>query len=274
MHLKWLWMVGLIVTLSGCSGDKSSSTATKSSQRTTSTVASSSSAVSTRSSSTVSSTSSTSRSTSHAASKTSRLATLNQQLIQQFGQVALPQQDGLEQGSNQVNLWTQQQQQQLTVHYSVGQTPLKLNAAAVKQEVPYAQYQITHYTTAQQAQQKLPARLTLAGLPTIDLGHGLKGYADHGAGQYYLSWQEGRWQLTIHAVAIENQDPVPLAKQLVAYFTQHALPIPDKHGRVDLQVTAEPGDLSSSVVWTQGSNLYQVKARLPLTAIKMAVSVK
>jgi hypothetical protein len=206
----------------------------------------------------------------------SRIAFLNQQLIKQLGQVVLPQADGLSSGSQQLNIRYQGNAANFTVYYSIGTTAKAFNVAALSAESPYAQFSKQTYSSVTAAQQQIGYRAAadFSGLPTVDLGSGnLTGTIDSGAGQRYLSWYEGRWFLTVHAAAVNQENPLPLAKQTAAFLEIYLLPTPRTYGRITFQA-ANTNDLNQEIIWQENNVVYQLKTQTPQTALKMAVSVK
>lgn len=103
------------------------------------------------------------------------------------------------------------------------------------------------------------------------LGSGVQGTIDRGAGQAYLTWQAGRWSVTVHASPVMGQDPVAMSKQLVALFNQYSLPIPSQVGAGNFDVT--DNGLNQTITWQEGAILYKISARSAETAIKMASSM-
>ena len=91
------------------------------------------------------------------------------------------------------------------------------------------------------------------------------------AGSSYLSWQEGNWSLTVRAVNQEEQDPVPVAKEVVAYLEEAMLPAPEVG-----QITIDMGKndhTATTVVWQQEKTLRTVQHQDARSALKMAVSM-
>lgn len=105
----------------------------------------------------------------------------------------------------------------------------------------------------------------------VDLGYGITGYSDSGAGNTHLGWKEGNWRLTVHAASINGENPVDLAKQAVKYFESAALPAPEQVGQVSLEVSNGVYQ-QQKVVWQVGSVVYTVTHGENLQVLKMAVS--
>ncbi|GEB76700.1 hypothetical protein [Sporolactobacillus inulinus] len=105
----------------------------------------------------------------------------------------------------------------------------------------------------------------------VELGHGITGYADAGAGTAGISWNEGRWTLASLSPTSDAEEGVDLARELVAYLEQHSLPIPHRYGTVQVYTDKR----QSSVRWQSGTTIFELTgAKTPLTLIKIACSIK
>lgn len=71
-------------------------------------------------------TTSSSSSVTNQATNVSRVTLMNQQLMRSLGQVPLPQTDGLENGSNRLNVYYQGDSNNFTINYSVGSRAKKI----------------------------------------------------------------------------------------------------------------------------------------------------
>lgn len=221
-------------------------------------------------------TSNSTASNSNNSSTVTRLSVFNQQLRNALGNVILPTTDGLENGSNKLNVRYEGNQANYTISYSVGNTAYQLNDEAVSKEIPYVQLKKTSYGTSSEASAQVDyiKQNDLNGLPTIDLGHNITGYEDAGAGQRYLSWYEGNWALTVHATAVNQQDPKTLAVQIVNMLESYRLPAPSQYGVIKADVNSSYGSRNQLIMWQQNNVIYQLNAHDITTAIKMAASMK
>lgn len=265
MRFKSLFILPLALLLVGCSTNQS----------TTKSDASSSSA---RKTTTVSKKASIKQSKKAAATTTNgttRLATLNQQLTKALGNVLLPQTDGLTSGSQQLNVCYQGSQANYTVSYSVGQTAQAFNSQAVAKETPYATVNKKTYASSQAATQAIGHRNASddKGLPTVDLGHQITGYLGSGAGQRYITWNEGQWSLQVHTYITQNDLGVALAKQTVNTLESYYLPAPKSVGSIQLEAISTDG-LRQVIQWQAGRVVYKVSAHDATTAIKLAASMQ
>lgn len=107
----------------------------------------------------------------------------------------------------------------------------------------------------------------------MDLGHQITGYQQGAAGSSYLEWQEGNWRIRIRGNNIDGQEPLPLAKEIVAYLEENRLPAPEQFGKI----TIDMGDATNRAVevsWQEPKNVYTITHQDPMAALKMAVSMK
>lgn len=235
----------------------------------------SSSSANSNSSSSVNNSSATSTTNVKVNATSSRLNQLNKQLTTALGNIALPQADGLENGSNNLNIRYTGNTSNYQIFYSVGNQPTTFNNPTLKQQNAYAILQKQTYGSKSDAEAQinyLPKSVN-QGLPSVDLGSGITGYRDSGAGNIHLLWNEGHWSLSVHAINIKNQDPEPLAKQIVSLLNQYSLPAPDKVGQINFDVNINPGARDQIISWQDGNVVYSITAHDPVTAIKMAASI-
>lgn len=205
-----------------------------------------------------------------------RLENLNHQLITKLGNIALPQTDGLDQGSSNLNIRYTGSAKNYQIFYSVGDHPVAFNDASLMQQNSYAILQKQTFSSKSDAANQinyLPESGN-KGLPTVALSKDITGYKDQGAGNTHLLWNEGRWSLSVHAHNVTHQDPIPLAKQTVALLDQYFLPAPKTIGQISFDVNIEPGTRNQIISWQDGTSVYSLTAQNPATAIKMVASIK
>ncbi|WP_281166052.1 hypothetical protein [Liquorilactobacillus sicerae] len=271
---KQLLLVVALLILSGCGG-KSKQTVSSTSQ------ANSSQVLPTKKSSVAKnnkefSTTTTSSVTTSQSQTYPRIILMNQQLIKALGQVVLPQADGLDTGSQRLNVRYQGDAANFTIDYSVGSTAKPFNDPSLNQENPYAVYSKQIFSNSTQATQQINYRSAdeFSGLPQTKLSYGITGATDAGAGQRYLSWYEGNWYLTVHATAVKQEDPTPLAKQTVAFLESNTLPTPQNYGRISFQTTIANRQRDQEIIWQKNNVVYRLQTHTPQTTLKMAVSIK
>lgn len=160
----------------------------------------------------------------------------------------------------------------LSVLYYAMDQPLVMNHRQLNNETPFASYQITSYGSAAEAQAAVNYVVDQGG-QAVDLGYNITGHEQGAAGSTYLNWQEGKWSLTVRGINSENQDPVPVAKEMVAYLEEGFLPVPKSVGQVTVDLGIS-GYQKAQVVWQEDETVYRVTHQDPVSALKTAVSVK
>lgn len=111
----------------------------------------------------------------------------------------------------------------------------------------------------------------------LDLGHGIKGFAEGAAGHHYISWKEGNWLIEINfptdpEYAIDNyENAESMAKSIVNYLEDHFLPPPDQRGKIQINGFREHPE--TMIRWQQGNKVYEIdqKTANPLEALQVAV---
>lgn len=106
------------------------------------------------------------------------------------------------------------------------------------------------------------------GLPKVNLGYGITGTLNSGAGQQMLQWNEGNWTFTVRASAIQGQDPTATARQVVAELEKIYLPAPQGHGVGTFDIASG----SYALTWQRNNKVYQVTGTSPSDVISKAVS--
>lgn len=108
-----------------------------------------------------------------------------------------------------------------------------------------------------------------------DLGHGITGYGEGAAGNQYFSWEEGKWDFTIHSLTQDEMDAPGIAKKVVGYLEEHALPAPSEKGMVYMDYQQGGDDVDVEIMWQKEDRVYELHtSQVPLEALKMVVSMK
>lgn len=176
--------------------------------------------------------------------------------------------------SGYLNIAAAQTKQGYSILYYRTDRPLGLNADELNQEMPIATYLYQYgFASSQETIQVLqPFEIDTNG-QQVDLGSRITGYQQGAAGSSFLEWQEGNWRMRIRGNNIEGQDPLPLAKEIVAYLEENSLPAPEQFGKI----TVDMGDTTNRAVevsWQEPKNAYTITHQDPMSALKMAVSMK
>lgn len=259
-----------IGTLAGCTNQKDQETSQASTAETTATTMMESTQTQKSSQSETSqSTASTSQAVSEDSSNTSSTTDIYSQIQAVFPDLVLPKNVPL--ASDKVlNAATAGSQSDASILYYGLDQQLSLNDKALNEETPLAAFQSKEYQSADEAAAAVNVTADDGG-QAVDLGYGITGHMQGAAGSSYLSWQEGNWSLTVRAVNQEEQDPVPVAKEVVAYLEEAMLPAPEVG-----QITIDMGKndhTATTVVWQQEKMLRTVQHQDARSALEMTVSM-
>lgn len=174
-------------------------------------------------------------------------------------------------GGKQIGITASEEQGTLKVNYYVVNEETPFNDPALNDQTPVAQFQRKAFDSKETAQNEVGQTYDPNG-QQVDLGHNITGYRSAGAGSSFIMWKEGNWSLAVRANNLEQEDPVPLAKQTVEYLEGAFLPVPKDAGQISLRVA--PGDFqSNSVVWQDNQTVYTIMNSDSMSSLKMAVSM-
>lgn len=110
----------------------------------------------------------------------------------------------------------------------------------------------------------------LGGQP-IDLGYGITGYQDAGAGSMWTSWNEGRWAIAAHTHTSEGEKGETLAKEATEFLETHTLPIPQPNGFAHIDVYHS----DNRITWQKDNVVYMIdEVKDPMIALEIATSIE
>ncbi|MFC7365458.1 MULTISPECIES: hypothetical protein [Bhargavaea] len=160
------------------------------------------------------------------------------------------------------------------VFYYLMEEPVPVNDAQLEQKDPYLTVSAIVYDTAEGARAGVdyePERK--AGQPA-DLGHGITGYMDAGAGSIGLVWHEGRWSFLIHERNGEDagEEMVGQAKEIVKKLEEKMLPAPQEVGSGTFDMTGD-GASAHSLQWQAENVVYTVHFGEPLELIDIVAKM-
>lgn len=95
------------------------------------------------------------------------------------------------------------------------------------------------------------------GLTEVDLGYGIAGVREGAAGSQYISWNEGRWALSMRGTIQQGDSLVDDAKTVVQFLEDHLLPAPQHVGAAQLDA-AEDGEWQQFLAWQEDDAVYEV----------------
>lgn len=129
---------------------------------------------------------------------------------------------------------------------------------------------INEYNTREEADRAISYEVfSEQGGENINLGYGMTGYQDGAAGSLHTSWNVGRWALSIKSSTEHSDKNVSLAKEVVRFLTEEALPIPQANGYAHL----DADNNENRIMWQKDKTVYTIdKTNDVMIALKMAVN--
>ncbi|GGA28990.1 hypothetical protein [Psychrobacillus lasiicapitis] len=110
----------------------------------------------------------------------------------------------------------------------------------------------------------------LGGQP-IDLGYGITGYQDAGAGSMWTSWNEGRWAIATHTRTTDGEKGEELAKEATEFLETHTLPIPKPNGFAHIDVYQS----NNRIAWQNENVVYMLdEVKDPMIALEIVTSIE
>lgn len=92
---------------------------------------------------------------------------------------------------------------------------------------------LTKYATEKTASEEIDKTVFTDG-EAVDLGHGITGYQDAGAGSLFTSWNEGRWAIIARSTTEKPEESLATAKETVEFLETNMIPIPKQYGHLHL----------------------------------------
>lgn len=116
------------------------------------------------------------------------------------------------------------------------------------------------YDTSEEANQQVGYEEIQEGMPEVDLGYGITGYQDAGAGSVFTTWHEGRWSFTMRAAndELRRGEGEELAIEIVNKLEGQTLPIPHENGAGILSSGKNDDVETNRLAWQDGDVLYEV----------------
>lgn len=111
------------------------------------------------------------------------------------------------------------------------------------------------------------------GAGGIDLGHGLTGYENAGAGSQFIGWNEGNWYIDVRSsLANTTQPGRQMATKIVEKLEKELLPAPNSVGKIQADVTDNKPN-QTSIVWQEEDSVYTIESSIDvLSTIGIATS--
>ncbi|MGE7603575.1 hypothetical protein ACQKL5_13970 [Peribacillus sp. NPDC097675] len=112
---------------------------------------------------------------------------------------------------------------------------------------------ITQYENEKAASEEIDQTVFKDG-EAVELGHGITGYQDGGAGSLFTSWNEGRWAIIARSTTEKSEESLATAKETVEFLETHMMPIPKKHGHLHIDAK-HTGSLAA---WQKQNFVYRL----------------
>lgn len=125
----------------------------------------------------------------------------------------------------------------ITINFYETPSKMAINDKTIEQDGTYiGQLTITKYDSKDLASEEIDQTVFDSG-QAVDLGYGITGYQDAGAGSLFTSWNEGRWAIIARSLTEKAEESLATAKETVEFLETNMLPVPKDYGT--LHVDAE-----------------------------------
>ncbi|NYF24439.1 hypothetical protein [Sporosarcina sp. JAI121] len=154
------------------------------------------------------------------------------------------------------------------VNFYTTNVPIPVNDPSLHDAHPYMIVSGAKFDSADAAKAKINYQPIIDGAEEIDLGHGVVGYRDAGAGSIFMTWHEGRWSFLIRNLNSEsgNEEMIDLSKQIVAKLESQLLPAPQKIGAGTFDMDSD-GAVANILMWQESDVVYEVYTADPLILV-------
>lgn len=160
------------------------------------------------------------------------------------------------------------------VTYYETNEPTAINDAKLTQQDPVMLVKGTVYHSEGEANEQVGYQPIQEGMPEIDLGHGITGYQDAGAGSSFITWHEGRWSFIMRSQNDETGIAAgkQLAKEIVEKLEKGTLPPPHENGSGILSSGDNDDVETNRLAWQEKNIVYEVYMADALQLIDVVTS--
>jgi len=177
-----------------------------------------------------------------------------QSIIPSDWNIKLPSEFPVTKGKYLTAITSLEQQKEVTFNFYETDREFAMNDSKIKETGHFVgQLIITKYSTSELASKEIDQTVFSNG-EVVDLGHGIKGYQDAGAGSLFTSWNEGRWAIISRSTTENSEESLANAKETVEFLETHMMPIPKQYGQ--LHIDAE--DSGSMAKWQKHNYVYTI----------------
>ncbi|CZQ93925.1 Hypothetical protein Tpal_1707 [Trichococcus palustris] len=168
------------------------------------------------------------------------------------------------------------------ITYYETKEPIAVNAPALadsQQASPIATFEATVYVSKAAAAVAVDHHDAGQGYgpsapPKVDLGYGISGYQDSGAGSTFLGWNEGNWLLETRQLISDGERGVSSARAVVQALETLFLPPPKDTGHIRIDY-ADPSVPRTTIKWQEEEVVYSIDStKDPIAILEMAASIK
>ena len=176
-----------------------------------------------------------------------------------------------EEESQYIGATVVEEEDRVEVQFYRTEEPMVVDDPALANSQETAKLTIERFSSNEEANEQIGFQdYEEVGGEPVDLGYGITGYQDAGAGSLFTSWNEGRWAMIARTTTDASENGVELAQRTVSFLEEHTLPIPHEHGSLHLDVK-EQGSL---VKWQKGELVYTLAAATNDELLEWAVLFK
>ncbi len=154
------------------------------------------------------------------------------------------------------------------VNFYVTNVPVAVNDPSLEDAHPYMIVYGTKFDSEDGAKAKINYQPVQDGGEEMDLGYGVTGHMDAGAGSIFLTWNEGHWSFSTrnHNSEEGSKEMIALAKQIVGKLESQMLPAPHAIGAGTFDMDSN-GAAANSLMWQEGETVYELYTEDPLLLI-------
>lgn len=151
------------------------------------------------------------------------------------------------------------------VNFFVTNVPVPVNDPLLQDAHPYMIVNGTKFESTESAKAKVNYEPLVDGAEETNLGYGITGHMDAGAGSVFLTWHEGRWSFSVrnHNNGNGREEMIDLAKQIVGKLESQMLPVPHDSGAGTFDMNNN-GAAANSIIWQEGTTVYEIYTGDPL----------
>ncbi len=159
---------------------------------------------------------------------------------------------------------------EVTFYESVDSIPVNdINRISKGDVKKIAKVAAAQYPSEKEAKSTINYQRLQTASPKIDLGFGIAGYKDAGAGSAFTSWHEGRWSFVVRNRNDEQGNIAGLktAKTIVNKLEKQVLPIPHEVGAGAFDTSAINSIEANRLTWQEKNVVYVVMMGDPFELI-------